>query len=70
MTDILPSTGQNRVEEVEKMPKKNTPKHITEVTWSVGPDGTFGPTSTDPLGMYTGNPESPYDEPVQDADDL
>jgi len=25
---------------------------------------------TDPLGMYTGNPEDPYEVPVQDADDL
>lgn len=27
-------------------------------------------TATDPLGMYTGNPEDPYETPVQDADDL
>jgi len=25
---------------------------------------------TDPFGMYTGNPEDPYEVPVQDADDL
>lgn len=25
---------------------------------------------TDPQGMYTGIPADPYDEPVQDADDL
>ena len=25
---------------------------------------------SDPLGMYTGNPEDPYEKPVQDADDL
>lgn len=25
---------------------------------------------TDPQGMYTGVPENPYEEPVQDADDL
>ena len=25
---------------------------------------------TDPQGSYTGVPEDPYDEPVQDADDL
>ncbi len=25
---------------------------------------------TDPLGSYTGVPEDPYEEPVQDADDL
>lgn len=28
------------------------------------------PSSTDPLGMYTGIPENPNDLPVQDADDL
>lgn len=25
---------------------------------------------TDPFGMYTGVPKNPYEEPVQDADDL
>lgn len=25
---------------------------------------------TDPLGSYTGTPENPYEEPVQDVDDL
>lgn len=25
---------------------------------------------TDPLGMWTGVPEDPYEKPVQDADDL
>lgn len=29
-----------------------------------------GKSPTDPLGMYTGVPEDPYEEPVQDADDL
>lgn len=28
------------------------------------------PSDTDPLGMYTGVPEEPYEIPVQDADDL
>ena len=28
------------------------------------------PSSTDPLGMYTGMPEDPDTMPVQDADDL
>lgn len=27
-------------------------------------------SETDPLGSYTGVPENPYEEPVQDADDL
>lgn len=25
---------------------------------------------TDPQGMYTGVPEDPFEEPIQDADDL
>ncbi len=29
----------------------------------------FSP-KTDPQGMYTGVPKNPYDEPIQDADDL
>lgn len=52
------------------MRKESGNKRITEVTWPVGPDGTFGPSNTDPLGMYTGKPERPYEFPVQDADDL
>ncbi len=27
-------------------------------------------SDTDPQGMYTGVPENPYEQPVQDADDL
>ena len=27
-------------------------------------------SNNDPLGTYTGNPTSPYEYPVQDADDL
>ena len=27
-------------------------------------------SATDPLGMWTGVPENPYEKPVQDADDL
>ena len=27
-------------------------------------------SKTDPLGSYTGVPENPYEQPVQDADDL
>lgn len=52
------------------MEKKKTGGAITEVTWPVGPDATFGPSMMDPLGMYTGQPELPYEIPVQDADDL
>ena len=28
------------------------------------------PSKTDPLGMYTGVPDDPFDTPVQAADDL
>ncbi len=52
------------------MSKQNQKRHITEVTWPVGPDGTLRFTNLDPLGMYTGVPEEPYEVPVQDADDL
>lgn len=52
------------------MSKQKTRKPITEVTWPVGPDGTLRPENLDPLGMYTGVPEVPYEVPVQDADDL
>lgn len=27
-------------------------------------------SKNDPLGAYTGVPEKPYEQPVQDADDL
>lgn len=30
----------------------------------------FRSNMTDPLGSYTGNPETPHDKPTQDADDL
>ena len=52
------------------MSKQKTRKPITEVTWPVGPDGTLRTTNLDPLGMYNGVPEMPYELPVQDADDL
>ena len=45
-------------------------RHPTEVTWPGGPDGTLRPENADPLGMYTGGPEFPWEYPVQDADDL
>lgn len=52
------------------MSEKRQKKTITEVTWPVGPDGTLRVANLDPLGMYTGVPEIPYEVPVQDADDL
>ncbi len=30
----------------------------------------FYPPIPDPMGSYTGVPEDPFEEPVQDADDL
>ena len=47
--------------------KKKKRKVYINIIDGVGYDGT---SKTDPLGMYTGVPENPYDEPVQDADDL
>ncbi len=52
------------------MPKKEKKQPLTEVTWPIGPDGTYGPSPTDPMGMYTGRPMDLYEVPVQDADDL
>lgn len=52
------------------MSKKNEKKRIQEITWPVKTDATFAPSNTDPFGMYTGNPQQPYEIPVQDADDL
>lgn len=52
------------------MSKEKPAKRITEITWPVGPDGTLTPVGLDPLGMYTGVPEVPWEVPVQDADDL
>ena len=52
------------------MSKKDTHMGITEITWPVGPDGTLRPENLDPLGMYTGVREFPWERPVEDADDL
>lgn len=49
---------------------ENQRNYVTEVTLPVGTDATFRPSEMDPLGMYTGNPQEPYEIPVQDADDL
>lgn len=38
--------------------------------WPVGPDGFPIASKTDPQGSYTGLPDFPYEEPVQDVDDL
>ena len=47
--------------------KKKKQKVYLNIIDSSGYDGV---SFTDPLGMYTGVPEDPYEEPVQDADDL
>lgn len=38
--------------------------------WPLGVIGDPELPETDPQGMYTGVPEDPYEQPVQDADDL
>ena len=47
--------------------KKKKQKVYLNIIDGVEYDGVSG---TDPLGMYTGVPQDPNDEPVQDADDL
>lgn len=34
------------------------------------PCEVIDPSNADPLGMYTGVPAQPWDQPEQDADDL
>lgn len=58
------------IPEVMIMSNQKQKKKITEVTWPIGPDATLGRANLDPLGMYTGVPDAPYEIPVQDADDL
>lgn len=45
--------------------------------WKKKPDTPLNPqgelfrsAATDPQGSYTGNPQEPYEVPVQDVDDL
>ena len=49
--------------EVHQMKKRND--QVKEIT-----AGLFRRVRTDPQGSYTGVPEEPGEEPVQDADDL
>ena len=44
-------------------------KRRTECT-NERPCEVIDPSNADPLGMYTGVPEHPKEQPVQDADDL
>lgn len=51
--------------------KYNFKKKKQKVYLNIIDSDTYeGFSQTDPLGMYTGVPEDPYEEPVQDADDL
>ncbi len=51
-------------------------KHISPKKQAIIDRRVAGVTSmlkspkTDPQGMYTGVPDDPYEQPVQDADDL
>ena len=47
--------------------KKKKQKVYLNIVDSIRYDGK---SDTDPLGMYTGVPEDPYEKPIQDADDL
>ncbi len=47
--------------------EKNVKKKIKEER---GSESVKSSIDTDPLGMWTGVPDDPYDLPVQDADDL
>ena len=47
--------------------RKNTPGRA-EFSMNLSEDQMR--IDTDPYGSYTGVPDDPYDEPVQDADDL
>ena len=61
------NTPYNNHEESKYDFKKKKRKVYLNIVDGISYDGK---SDTDPLGMYTGVPEDPYDEPVQDADDL
>ncbi len=46
---------------------KNTPYRVN---FSAKMSTDEGRIDTDPYGSYTGVPDDPYDQPIQDADDL
>ena len=50
--------------------KKDIPMIAPIPVWPHGFPAGIGPIPTDPQGSYTGVPEQPDEEPVQDADDL
>ncbi len=57
----VPYSNENDTRETYKV-KKRKQKILLNIV--------DAPSPADPLGMYTGIPENPYEEPVQDADDL
>ena len=51
------------------MNKQPSPEKIRRINNRLAPLMS-SVSATDPQGMYTGVPEDPYEQPVQDADDL
>lgn len=52
------------------MGKNKEKKKSSEVSDKLQGMFTMKNTKTDPSGSYTGVPVNPYEQPVQDADDL
>ena len=52
------------------MYKQPSPEKIRRINNRLAPLMSTASIATDPQGMYTGVPENPYEQPVQDADDL
>ena len=52
------------------MKQKHQQEQIPYLSHLEGPFHNIGISMTDPLGSYTGQPIDPFDQPVQDADDL
>ncbi|MBE6680830.1 MAG: hypothetical protein E7600_00910 [Ruminococcaceae bacterium] len=61
------NTPYNNSEDTKYSFKKKKQKVYVNIIDGINYDGK---SNTDPLGMYTGVPEDPFDTPVQDADDL
>ena len=52
------------------MTKKKTDRDIPYIPLTRDKFDMMGMSLTDPMGSYTGMPTDPFEEPVQDADDL
>ncbi len=52
------------------MNKQPSPEKIARINKRLECFMSMASTETDPQGMYTGVPENPYEQPIQDADDL